>query len=107
MHPPITIVTPCYNESVIVTRFLESLESSLGGLPNHFCVVVVNDCSTDNTLDLLRNFRFKANNIRLNIVNLKFNVGHQGAIYQGFLYAKTLKSDHFIVMDADGEDAPN
>jgi len=105
-QPYITIITPCYNESAIVTRFLESLENAIAKLPYRFYVVVVNDCSTDNTLSLLRGFRFKSDNISLNIVNLKFNVGHQAAIYQGFLYAQTLKSDHFIVMDSDGEDSP-
>ena len=104
--PYITIITPCYNESVIITRFLDSLETTLIILPYRFCVVVVNDCSSDNTLQLLKAFQFKSGNISLHIVNLKFNVGHQSAIYQGFLYAQALKSDHFIVMDSDGEDSP-
>ena len=105
-QPHITIITPCYNESVIVTRFLERLENTLATLPYRFCVVVVNDCSNDGTLALLKGFQFKAGNINLNIINLKFNVGHQAAIYQGFLYAQTLESNHFIIMDSDGEDAP-
>lgn len=107
MHPHITIITPCYNESGIITRFLESLETSIADLPYRFCVVVVNDSSTDTTLALLKKFRFKAVNMSLHIANLKFNIGHQGAIYQGFLYARTLEGDHFIVMDSDGEDAPS
>lgn len=102
----ITIITPCYNESVFAVKFLESLEQELSGLPYSFCVVVVNDHSTDNTLALLKGFRFKSANMYLDIVDLKFNVGHQGAIYQGFLYGKTLASNHFIVMDSDGEDSP-
>ena len=44
--------------------------------------------------------------MRLRIVNLRFNVGHQAAIFQGFLYARTLGSQHFVVMDSDGEDSP-
>lgn len=105
--PNITIITPCYNESAIVTRFLESLEYTLAVLPYRFCVVVVNDCSSDHTLQLLKAFRFKSGKICLNIVNLRFNVGHQAAIYQGLLYAQTLDSEHFIVMDSDGEDSPS
>jgi glycosyltransferase involved in cell wall biosynthesis len=102
----ITIIAPCYNESVFAVKFLESLEQELSGLPYFFCVAVVNDHSTDNTLALLKGFRFKASNMRLDVVDLKFNVGHQGAIYQGFLYAQTTNCDHFIVMDSDGEDSP-
>jgi glycosyltransferase involved in cell wall biosynthesis len=102
----ITIVTPCYNESVFALRFLESLEQSLGALPYRFHVVIVNDCSTDDTLAQLKQFRFAAANMRLHIVNLRFNVGHQAAIFQGFLFARTLGSSHFVVMDSDGEDSP-
>ena len=106
-QPHITIITPCYNESITVVRFLESLEDVLETLSYSFCVVVVNDCSTDDTLPLLNSFQFKAGNINLRIIGLKCNVGHQAAIYQGFLYAQTLASAHFIVMDADGQDAPS
>ncbi len=103
---PVTIITPCYNENVTAIKFLESLESVLAPLPYSFYIVVVNDCSTDNTLSLLQAFRFKSANLTLKIANLRFNVGHQVAIYQGFLYAQTLNSDKFIVMDSDGEDSP-
>ncbi len=106
-QPHIIIITPCYNESVIAVRFLESLESVLAGLPYCFCVVVVNDCSTDDTLSLLKSFKFKAANIGLDIIDLKSHAGHQAAIYQGFLYAQTLESNHFIIMDADGQDSPS
>ncbi len=105
-QPNITIITPCYNENIIAIKFLESLEPVLSKLPNTFYVVVVNDCSVDNTLELLKSFSFKAANVHLNIVNLRFNTGHQGAIYQGFLYARRLNCNHFIVMDSDGEDSP-
>jgi glycosyltransferase involved in cell wall biosynthesis len=103
---PITIITPCYNESVFLVRFLESLEQAIAALPYTFNIVVVNDCSSDNTMDLLSRFRFSAANVRLKLISLRFNVGHQAAIYQGMLYAQTLKSDHFIIMDSDGEDSP-
>ncbi len=103
---PITIITPCYNENVIAIKFLETLEHTLSSLPYNFCVVVVNDCSTDDTLALLKRFSFISRNLSLKIINLKFNVGHQVAIYQGFLYASSLNGDHFIVMDSDGEDSP-
>ena len=84
---PVTIVTPCYNESVFAIRFLESLEASLAALPFAFCVVVVNDRSTDDTSALLRKFSFTSANLSLRVLDLKFNVGQQAAIYQGLLYA--------------------
>ncbi|WPP49603.1 glycosyltransferase [Catalinimonas niigatensis] len=101
------IVTPCYNENETIIKFLLSLEDTLRNIPYHFTVVVVNDCSTDHTLDLLSKFRFKANNLKLDLLSLRVNLGHQGAIHQGLLYAKGLNVDKFIVMDSDGEDDPH
>ncbi|XZF13609.1 glycosyltransferase [Chitinophagaceae bacterium MMS25-I14] len=106
MQPTITIISPCHNENVAVIRFLDLLEQVLKDQPCNFNVVVVDDYSVDNTLSLLRQYRFKAPNIKLLLIGLRFNIGHQGAIYQGLLYAGKLKSDHFIIMDSDGEDTP-
>jgi glycosyltransferase involved in cell wall biosynthesis len=104
---PVTIITPCYNENITVIKFLEDLEPVLAGLPQDFRVVVVDDCSFDNTLPLLQGFSFKAPNVGLKILHLKFNVGHQAAIYQGLLYAGRFPGNEYIVMDSDGEDAPS
>jgi polyisoprenyl-phosphate glycosyltransferase len=101
------IVTPCFNENETIIKFLLSLEDTLQNLPYHFTVVVVNDCSTDNTLELLSKFKFKARNLTLDLLALRVNLGHQGAIYQGLLYARELNVERFIVMDSDGEDDPH
>lgn len=102
----ICIVTPCFNEGVTVIRFLESIEKHLQSSPFQFEVVVVNDGSTDDTLDLLSPFSFEAPNLSLTLLDLKMNVGHQRAIKQGLLYADTTQAEHVIIMDSDGEDHP-
>lgn len=103
----IVIITPCFNENVTALSFLRSLETVISGLKAYnFEVVVVDDCSSDNTVALLSDFDFTEDNIKLTILPLHYNVGHQGAIYQGLLYAQHLNSNKFIVMDADGEDDP-
>lgn len=102
----ITIITPCYNESKTVISFLQSLEVVLSNHLYFFTVVVVNDCSTDDTLLLLNAFRFEASNLLLHVITLESNAGHQAAIYNGFLFARTLACEHFIVMDSDGQDSP-
>ena len=104
---PVTIITPCYNEGTTVINFLQALEKAVVSLSRSFCVVVVYDGSTDNTSSLLQEFQFSHENVRLKVVDLKFNVGHQAAIYQGLLYVRDLQSDYFIIMDSDGEDAPS
>ncbi len=106
MNKNVVIVAPCYNENITCIKFLEQLESYISLLPYNFVVVIANDCSSDNTIELLSDFRFKSQNITLRILELDFNVGHQKAIYQGLLYAKTIEADKFIVLDSDGEDDP-
>lgn len=103
---PVTIITPCYNEQGVIIRFLEELEAAIYVLQYTFHIVVVNDCSTDDTLALLQKFNFRSAGLRLTVISLKVNVGHQAAIYQGLLYAHSLPGQYYIVMDADGEDTP-
>ena len=104
-HKQITIITPCYNESVIVVDFLRRIEGVLARLPYSFCIVVVNDGSTDDTLSLLKGFGFTAPNIFLNILELDHNVGHQVAIYRGLSFARAFDCQYFIIMDSDGQDS--
>jgi glycosyltransferase involved in cell wall biosynthesis len=103
---PVTIITPCYNEGITAMQFLKALGEELAMQPFSFNVVVVNDCSTDDTGSLLHAFRFAQQNINLHIIDLETNVGHQAAILNGFRYAMTMDCSHFIVMDSDGQDTP-
>ncbi|MBS1616382.1 MAG: glycosyltransferase [Bacteroidetes bacterium] len=100
------LISPCYNEGTTVIRFLERIESETRNLPQHFEVIIVDDCSSDHTLELLKNFSFQAPNLSLSLLHLRFNVGHQAAIFQGLLFASKQPFSHFIVMDSDGEDSP-
>ena len=102
----ISIITPCYNESQVVVHFLERLEKVLAGLPVFFQVVVVDDCSSDDTLQLLQSITFNCKNIQLTIVTMPGNSGHQAAIYKGMVEASRHPTKRFIIMDADGQDAP-
>lgn len=103
----IAIVSPCFNEQNTILSFLERLEKAFNTTAQRFQVIIVDDCSQDNSLEQLIQFRFRTSRIRLTVLELKFNLGQQGAIHQGILYAAKQKPDHVIVMDCDGEDDPN
>ncbi|MGV3541173.1 MAG: glycosyltransferase [Rufibacter sp.] len=103
----IAIICPCFNENVTVIKFLTELEQVLASSERKYSIVVVDDASIDNTLALLQQFQLRAENLRLHLVSLQYNLGHQGAIYQGLLYTKSLNFPYAIIMDADGEDDPN
>jgi glycosyltransferase involved in cell wall biosynthesis len=103
---PYVIIAPCFNEERSIIPFLKKLEESLSRLPFPFLVIVIDDGSQDNSLEKLLNFRFSASNLFFHVLKLKFNVGHQMAIYQGLLYVSTLDTSNVIIMDSDGEDDP-
>ncbi len=103
----ISIITPCFNEEEIITTFLDELIEKLATLPYQFNVVVVDDCSNDNTINILQDYSVKAINVHFYSLYLKYNAGHQQAIFQGILFLKNLQQSHVIIMDSDGEDDPN
>ncbi len=105
--PTVAIVTPCFNEGAGILDFLKKVETALKRTNEQFIIITVDDCSQDNTLEQLRNFQFHSPLHQLHILSLHFNVGHQGAIYQGLLYASTLNVAKVIIMDSDGEDDPD
>ena len=100
------IISPCYNEEKGIFNFLKSLEKTLSGTEYHFHIIMVNDGSNDSTLEILKNFKIESSHIKMDILNLKYNIGHQKCIKTGLAYAKNIKAKGYIVMDSDGEDNP-
>jgi len=101
----IAIVSPCFNEGTIVASFLQRIQESIQALPQRFIVVMVDDCSEDDSLQVLQGIQFSQPH-ELHVLSLQYNVGHQGAIYQGLLYVSGLDVGQVIIMDSDGEDDP-
>ena len=101
----IAIVSPCFNEGKIIADFLQHIEESIRSLSQRFILVMVDDSSEDDTLQQLQSFQFPQPH-ELHVLSLQYNIGHQGAIYQGLLYVSGLNVSQVIVMDSDGEDDP-
>jgi polyisoprenyl-phosphate glycosyltransferase len=103
------IVAPCYNERDGITQFLDELEQVLSCTLRTFNVFVIDDGSEDDTLSILRSYRFNSPKFSLHSLSLQHNLGHQAAIRQGLIYIAELdqRFDGIIIMDSDGEDDPN
>ncbi len=89
------IIIPAYNEEECIENVLNNISLQA---PN--CdVLVVNDCSRDSTLQVLRDSKAK-------YVDLSVNLGIGGAVQTGYQYA--LKNDYDIAVqiDADGQHDP-
>lgn len=86
-------IVPAFNEEKIISTVIDSLtESSLK--PD---IVVINDCSNDNTLTQA------LNNGKAYVLDLPCNLGIGGAVQTGFKFAKKHDYDFAFQFDGDGQ----
>jgi len=78
--PMVSIVIPTYNEEKIIQQKLENILSST--YPLEKMEVIVVDCSTDKTPDIVRNFQFLYSNIKL--IREQFRSGVPRALNKAF-----------------------
>src|SRR3989344_1662017 len=93
---PVSIVMPCYNEQKNIGLAIESL-LNLKYPKDMLEIIIVDDKSTDNSVNIVRNYEKKYKNVRL-IVN-KRNSG--GAAEPTNIGIKAAKYDYVAVADAD------
>ena len=86
------IVIPAYNEA-------GNIEKTVKDVMEHapsFDYIVVNDCSKDDTLEILKKNQF-------NYLNLPVNLGIGGAVQSGYRYAYYHGYDTAVQLDGDGQ----
>lgn len=86
------VIIPAYNECGSILRAVRDIREHAPG----FDYVVINDCSTDETLDICRKYH-------LNHVNLSVNLGIGGAVQTGYIYACQYGYDVAVQFDGDGQ----
>lgn len=89
------IIIPAYNEAKNLVGLLDSLKSVC---PEHD-VVVINDSSDDNTLDVCRKHN-------ANVIDLPVNLGIGGAVQTGYRYALSSRYDAAVQVDGDAQHNP-
>lgn len=92
-----SIVIPVYNGADVITKCLDSIY--LQGLSaNDFEVVCVNDCSTDNTVEVIEEYKLRRKYSNLNIVNHSINKRSGGARNTGI---KRASGAYILFIDCD------
>ncbi len=89
------MLIPCYNEKENIERVIARLTATCPEVD----YLIINDCSTDNTEEILRKNHF-------NHVTLSVNLGIGGGIQTGYRYAKENGYDITVQMDGDGQHDP-
>ncbi len=91
----VIVIIPCYNESESILNVVRELKE----VKPDFDYVVINDCSTDNTEEIL-----VQNGIHH--INLPVNLGIGGGVQTGFKYAVENGYDISVQLDGDGQHDP-
>ncbi|HEP2896588.1 TPA: glycosyltransferase family 2 protein [Streptococcus pyogenes] len=89
------IIIPAYNESSNIVNTIRTIESDA---PD-FDYIIIDDCSTDNTLAICQKQGF-------NVISLPINLGIGGAVQTGYRYAQRCGYDVAVQVDGDGQHNP-
>jgi len=91
----LSVALPCFNEEALIAETLDKAHSILTNFTDKLEVIVVNDGSTDESLNILLEAKTKYPN--LTIVNAK-HAGYGSALRQGFSEAKM---EWIFITDSD------
>lgn len=97
----ISIVCPCFNEQDMVDIFMQKINAVLNEINKSFEIIIINDGSTDNTMDKLLQAKKIYSQIR--IINLSRNFGKEAALSAGLDFSQ---GEVIIPIDADLQDPP-
>jgi glycosyltransferase involved in cell wall biosynthesis len=99
MPGKVLIIIPCYNEEKSLPLVLYELKQIK--LPGSYEmeILVINDCSKDNTLAIAKQHP-------VTVIDLPVNLGIGGAVQTGILYARDNGFDLAMQLDGDGQHPP-
>lgn len=97
----ISLVIPIYNEAELIDELLERSLAALKGIGEPFELIIVDDGSKDESLNMLLDHREKDR--RVKVIELSRNFGHQAAFTAGL---RKSKGEYTVMMDGDLQDMP-
>jgi polyisoprenyl-phosphate glycosyltransferase len=97
------VVIPVYNSEKTLEELTARISKVINSLGRSFEIIFVNDCSKDNSLNVLKEIKLKSPDLKLTIIDLTKNYGQQNAILCGFKYSN---SEYVINLDDDLQNPP-
>ncbi len=100
--PTVAVAVPAYNEAEGLPGFVQELDRALTPHVSSLRVVVVDDASTDRTVESLEAIRGSLAG-ELEIVANQSNVGHGPSVLRGYHRAIASRPDFVLQVDGDGQ----
>ena len=99
----LSIIIPTYNEADTINQILKKIFDV--ELVNYIKkeIIIINDCSTDQTVQIVNDFISKYKNIDIRLIEQEGNQGKGAALHRGI---KEAGGDAIIIQDADLEYDP-
>mgnify|MGYP000741695841 CR=1 FL=1 len=100
----ISIIIPLYNKQNSLKRALDSILNQQNLLYFNYEIIVVNDCSKDNTWEILNTYKNDHPSMNIQLFQHEVNQGKGAALHTGI---KKATGDVVVIQDADLEYDPN
>jgi glycosyltransferase involved in cell wall biosynthesis len=100
--PDLSVVVPLHNEAGNLFSLYQEIKETLDHYGLSYEIIFVNDASTDNTPNLLR--QIKQNDDCVRIIRHRANYGEAAALSSGYLFSR---GDIIVTMDGDGQNDPH
>lgn len=97
----VSIVVPVYNSAKILNILVSELKKNLIDYSNFFEIILINDFSSDDSWEKIKNLKNK--NTFIKGINLKRNYGQHSAIFCGLKYCR---GELIVCMDDDMQHDP-
>ena len=98
----ISVVVPCYNEQGALPFYYDKMKEVMALLPElSFEIIIVDDGSTDGTLEVAK--QLAKSDDRIRYISFSRNFGKEAAMYAGL---KNASGKYTAIMDADLQDPP-
>lgn len=100
-EPDISVVIPVFNEQECLPELLQRLAASMKAIGRPYEILLVNDGSSDRSLDILR--EATASDPALRVIDFNRNYGQHAAVFAGF---ESARGEIIVTLDADLQNPP-